>query len=558
MRRRILFLSAAFISFIVLLIMIHLVIKPKAISKINILNEGWDVLYNETEYKDVKLSALRGLIGNGTKKGDRIILVHKNIELSDYSSPIMMFETRFSAFKVSCNDKIIASKDFDTFEKGRFIGCDNHYINLPNVEENAFVKIEILVSEDGAYSYYEPVVIGEYTDVILYLSYNDFYIFMISAFLIIFGIMFLAIAIGFRSSISEMNMQMYSAILFIMLGIWFLSQFKLLDLFVNTYGHQTEIEYISLYLIVPIMYMVMGSMQNYLKNKVFLCFSITGSIIAVLPIAIHYLGGIHMNQMLMVYQLDAFILFLFMVIMLVKDSKNKRISPSATNQLVGQAAISVSFIFNVIFYYSEVMGISEQIMLSKVAVPIGTMCMVFATLVNYHIYISESYARKKENESLAHLAYADGLTGISNRSMYEKYLKDMTLQDKDYCIISIDLNGLKTINDGQGHLMGDKYLGEFSSILDECFSEKGFVARIGGDEFVAVLTDENITLADEIIRRINFELEKLNLKDPVYERSAAFGYAFRHEADDTDFNNIYLLADERMYKNKTDMKSKRA
>ena len=106
--------------------------------------------------------------------------------------------------------------------------------------------------------------------------------------------------------------------------------------------------------------------------------------------------------------------------------------------------------------------------------------------------------------------------------------------------------------------MGDKYLGEFSSILDECFLEKGFVARIGGDEFVAVLTDENITLADEIIRRINFELEKLNLKDPVYERSAAFGYAFRHEADDTDFNNIYLLADERMYKNKTDMKSKRA
>ena len=54
------------------------------------------------------------------------------------------------------------------------------------------------------------------------------------------------------------------------------------------------------------------------------------------------------------------------------------------------------------------------------------------------------------------------------------------------------------------------------------------------------------------------ELEKLNLKDPVYERSAAFGYAFRHEADDNDFNNIYLLADERMYKNKTDMKSKRA
>ena len=98
--------------------------------------------------------------------------------------------------------------------------------------------------------------------------------------------------------------------------------------------------------------------------------------------------------------------------------------------------------------------------------------MAFASLINYYIYISETYAKKKENESLAHLAYADGLTNIPNRSRYEKYLSDLNESGEDYCIISIDLNGLKTVNDNQGHLMGDKYLKEFSNALDNCFRGK--------------------------------------------------------------------------------------
>ena len=98
--------------------------------------------------------------------------------------------------------------------------------------------------------------------------------------------------------------------------------------------------------------------------------------------------------------------------------------------------------------------------------------------------------------------------------------------------------------------MGDKYLLDFSSVLQQCFSQKGFVARIGGDEFVIILTGDNRELVDTLIKELNSKLEEMNKADPSIYRSVAFGYAYRHEGNESDLNSVYLIADERMYANK--------
>ena len=254
--------------------------------------------------------------------------------------------------------------------------------------------------------------------------------------------------------------------------------------------------------------------------------------------------------MLYVFQFDAWALCTFMVIMLFRDSKSGTLTMPQTIQLAGQTALAASFFFNAIFYYLEVSGVYEQIMLSKKAVPMGAMCMVFATLVNYQIYISESYARQREYNSLTHLAYADGLTDIPNRSRYEKYLADLNKKEDDYIVISMDLNGLKQVNDKQSHLMGDKYLLDFTNALEQTFARKGFFARIGGDEFVVILTGDYMAQVDDLLKELNSKLEGMNKADPSINRSAAAGYAFRHETSATELNSVYLLADERMYINK--------
>ena len=550
MSKKILYLVCSFATFIFLMLIGHQIFKPNDLDKVYVINDGWNARYNGREFTNVKLSELRDIIGTPTSKGDVIVLSRYFSSLKYHTAPTLVFKSRFSAWRVSYNGVSYASNHYQDLNQGKFIGCENNFISLPAKDTSALISIELTIAEDGAYNFFEPAIYGSYKNVLLYVVYTNLFIVLASIFLIIFGLLFFFVSLGFRSTIVEINVQIFSSLLYITLGIWFLCQFKLFDMFMNTYGHQTELEYISLFLSVPCMYFVIGCTQNYIRNKVFLFFSTTGTFFALLPIPLHLFNVLHINEYLTIYQIDGIVLCIYMIIILAKNIRDKNTAPSQVIQLTGQTILAVSFIFNVLFYYLEMAGISEQIMLSKKAVPMGAICMAFATLINYYIYISETYAKKKENESLAHLAYADGLTNIPNRSRYEKYLGDLNESGEDYCIISIDLNGLKTVNDNQGHLMGDKYLKEFSNALDNCFRGKGFIARIGGDEFVALLNGKNIFMADELIKSLNEALSVLNEKDPSIKRSAAFGYAYKHETITQGWNAAYLLADERMYKNK--------
>ena len=551
MGKKILCLSIAMATFLMLMTVGHFFLKPHNYDSVVVLDEGWRVYYNDTVYENVALSDLRKIIGDGAHKGDVIHMVHPSVEVNDFETPTIMFESRFSAW-ILYTSTIETDRGFmDSYKAGKFIGCENNFVNLPNTDRPVDISISLLVTEDGAYNYFEAPALAGYYTLLLYSIYNNIFIFMSAAFLVIFGLMFFAVGLGFRSDMPEINMQMYSSLVFIALGIWLLTQFRILDLFVETNGHQTEIEYISLYMVVPLMYLVMGSMRNYLHKTLFQFFSTIGAIIPLVLIGLHFAGIAHINQYLFIYQIDAMVLIVFMFVMiLVKDAGSNLVTQTQYIQIMGQAMLALSFIFNIFFYYMEVLGYSKQIMLSKKAVPLGAISMVFATLVNYNIFISESIARKKEYESLAHLAYADELTGIANRSKYEKYIKSISEKPDDYCIISIDLNGLKEINDNQGHLMGDKYLFEFGGELEKCFGNDGFLARIGGDEFVVILTGESMLQVDYLIDGMKHALATLNEKDPIINRSAAIGYAYRHECEGKDANAVYLLADERMYKNK--------
>ena len=555
MFKKVLYLFIAFLVFLSLMGIGNYSLRPEGLSKVYVLNEGWNARYNGTEYTDIKLSELRELIGSAPQKGDQIVLSRYVSSLKYHTAPTIMFETRFSAWRLSYNGIPLAESHFSDFHSSKFIGCENNFISLPALDTSALITIDLKINEDGAYNYFEPVIYGSYRDVLLYVVYNNLFVVMSSVFLIMFGLLFFFISIGFKSAITEVNTQIYSSLLYITLGVWFLTQFKLLDMFLNTYGHQTEIEYISLFLAVPFMYMVIGCTQNVVRQRIFVIFALPGTIVALLPIVLHLLNIGHMNQYLILFQVDALVLCAFMMVLLIICIRKKTAANSQMVQLLGQTVLAFSFIFNVIFYYMELAGISEQIMLSKKAVPMGAICMVFASLINYYVYISETYAKKKENESLAHLAYADGLTNIPNRSRYEKYLNDLNESGEDYCIVSIDLNGLKSVNDNQGHLMGDKYLTDFSKALENAFRGQGFIARIGGDEFVAILNGENILNADICIDALEKALKDMNEKDPSIDRCAAVGYAYKHETVTRSWNAAYLLADKRMYENKAKIKA---
>ncbi|MEL6683565.1 MAG: diguanylate cyclase, partial [Pseudomonadota bacterium] len=126
--------------------------------------------------------------------------------------------------------------------------------------------------------------------------------------------------------------------------------------------------------------------------------------------------------------------------------------------------------------------------------------------------LRRSEARLQEaNGQLEHLINHDALTGLPNRGSLITYLRTV-LADKDaaeMAVLSIGLDGFKSINDTAGHEFGDDVLTCVACTLKSCVDEDHIVARIGGDEFV-VISDE---AASAVIKRI-----RSSFSDPIQIR----------------------------------------
>lgn len=175
--------------------------------------------------------------------------------------------------------------------------------------------------------------------------------------------------------------------------------------------------------------------------------------------------------------------------------------------------------------------------------------------------LSEGIAGMAKNtqdyiEKLNHLARTDAATGIGNKTSYLEMVSDIkNNKHTRYAVVAMDLNFLKKTNDTYGHETGDILIREAATYISRIFSNSQ-VFRTGGDEFVAIL------IADDYINRkallCKFEEE---MRYPIPEAkdlylSISFGMA-EVPGDDTDFDKVFELADERMYLKKKEMSMER-
>jgi diguanylate cyclase len=132
---------------------------------------------------------------------------------------------------------------------------------------------------------------------------------------------------------------------------------------------------------------------------------------------------------------------------------------------------------------------------------------------------------RDELDSVRAQASTDGLTGLYNRSAFDEQIErevDLaTLFGRLGCLIMIDIDHFKWVNDTHGHRCGDEVLRQFASTLSRCFMRReDFLARYGGEEFVVVLRDIQtstaVGLAERAMNAIrNLEIEFEGLEEPI-------------------------------------------
>ena len=122
----------------------------------------------------------------------------------------------------------------------------------------------------------------------------------------------------------------------------------------------------------------------------------------------------------------------------------------------------------------------------------------------------------------------DYLTGISNRSNFEKALGNKILKaskENSFSGIMIDLDDFKSINDQYGHLMGDEALKDAAKILLNSTKSNDILARLGGDEFAIILDVDNPDRLELIVDRIRKSVDFYNeTSDMPYKLKFSIGY----------------------------------
>lgn len=156
--------------------------------------------------------------------------------------------------------------------------------------------------------------------------------------------------------------------------------------------------------------------------------------------------------------------------------------------------------------------------------------------------------RKMREEKLEYLSWHDALTGLYNWARFQQQLEELDDNDFPVTILTADLDGLKLINDTMGHHHGDKLLKACAAVLKGSIRAGGLVARIGGDEFGAILTSSDEKVAKAIIKRIHRALNNHNHKNPRLPLSLSIGVATCYEYRDLD--ETVKRADGRMLGNK--------
>ncbi|SEJ15233.1 diguanylate cyclase (GGDEF) domain-containing protein [Lachnospiraceae bacterium A10] len=134
----------------------------------------------------------------------------------------------------------------------------------------------------------------------------------------------------------------------------------------------------------------------------------------------------------------------------------------------------------------------------------------------------------------------DPLTGLFNRAMYFSDLQ--TYQKKITALIALDMNGLKNLNDGNGHAAGDTGLKTLASIMERCVPSTANVYRIGGDEFMIICKSLDETQVQQICNKIETEQQRTKY-------SLSIGYAYRNQNEDLE--DLQKIADKHMYEQKT-------
>lgn len=517
-----------------------------------ILEDAWDITINETVYPNVLLTEFRF---PAVRKGDRITM--QCVLPSDWE-PVegaLRFYVRHNAVRMYIDGNQIYEYGFDRLAAGKSLGSGYQFVKFPNEYKGRTLRIELVMAEDKVFTKLDSVRIYEWENAYRLIATEGRLPLFCGSFLILFGLIVCGItAVALIFSVKYVRLFCIS-VFSVSMGLWTLSYYNIMQIFTIPLYSVSLINYLALYLApIPLTVYIRKEVEN-LENRIlkifywsFLIAEVTAVCAAIL---LHAFDIVHMAGILKYMQavlMGGLLFFLIVLLMNLKFSK-----PENRLSVAGLLVVVVCVAYDMLGYNIERYFGSDAFSLNGVS-SVGIMIFICILFVSFYLEMTQRMMEQKERDFLIKSAYTDELTQIHNRCYCMEYMTKLKEQKNfEYTVICFDVNNLKTVNDTFGHARGDVLLKSAAEVLEKTFGEQGFVARMGGDEFVAILRTVEEVRIGALIERFLRNVSQKNRAVRDLNMSIAYGYACGSQ-NSSDIEKVYQKADDNMYEKKKQMK----
>lgn len=425
----------------------------------------------------------------------------------------------------------------------------------------ACLELQIIMVYDTDALTVDSMLLGDKADIILGLFADNMYGIVVSLLMILLGVGLIVVDLLPSYGRAKKNHSILWIGLFALItGGWSLLETNVIQFCVKDMRILQLIN--NMFMVVDSMPLLLYLNSEYkvFENRILriLAYINTGYILLCVFIQLEGTWDLHhmlLGGILIMVAIDI-VTYIWVTKMLIKLKKE--------NKPIFQCAMQITGLCSLWFFgvFEAVRSLNVDRMDRSGLIRVGMLIMCLCFAISSQVETYKIVEQGLKYDLVTKLAYSDGLTGLGNRTAYLEQLDEYVNPEsniKSLGIIYLDVNNLKTVNDNQGHEMGDNLIQIASHIISDSFGHYGKAYRIGGDEFCVFITGINIEekykkgllVFNELITEANLA------KWYPYPIQIAHGFSICQEFTRDKIDEAIAIADSEMYHNKQEIKNKK-
>lgn len=525
------------------------------------LYENWQCLDDLISVEIVRSDASREAYNSNrfpvTNHGDRVTVHIPLPEERMVKNAALCLNIFHTTLEVYYGEELLFDYGLEHAAEGRFIG--NTYQRIPLRDEmwGDEITLKLTGTENGGCSIIQNVqVIPQMESTrYFYAQYQSSVI--LFAFIIavaVVALLVLLLAVGYPLRRQGIHLCLFS----IAVPVWYLTSRGFTFVLTSNIDLAAHVEYIAMYLLPIPFCMFMLTLQNTSRfHKNFARFtSIFYSLFFIVITILNYTTTIHYSALLLPAQISMLLgMSVFIYLLMHRTYRNNLPMKIIRYGVCLSVFILILEILRINFNkYALVSVLTLDLSLT----PISMVVFIGALGLSYTMQLLDLQRKETDKAILRQLAYVDIMTGMSNRAYcYEKIAEMEKAGEKYFALLFFDVNGLKEANDNYGHEMGDRFIQCVANALQDTFGNQKFCARWGGDEFVVCLTGKSVNCVDDMLRKFDDEVRRVNQSGQFpFTVSVAYGMVRSSEEQTYSLSDAIKEADRRMYTAKLHMTEK--